>query len=142
MSRLQILFFLMAIFLLSLASPDGPRGTMAQSATVPSSELDPISADCVTCHDGTESPHISFCLLSAKGKGCGGHIISASYAALAAKNKGLRPESDIRPELVLYEGLITCATCHGTCHREDPHATGIHVIDNFNSALCRSCHIR
>jgi hypothetical protein len=142
MSPLQILFFLLAIFLLFLASPDGPRGTTAQFGTLPSSELDPISAGCVACHDGGQGPHISFCLLSARGTGCGGHIVSASYAELAAKNKGLRPESDLRPELVLYEGLITCATCHGACPREDPHGTGTHVIDNFNSALCRSCHIR
>ncbi|MHB8987367.1 MAG: hypothetical protein ACYC6S_01145 [Desulfobulbia bacterium] len=96
-------------------------------------KLDPVSADCLTCHENANGSHASFCLLAE----CGGHIVSVSYADLAARNKELLPASSLPPELVLYEGkIITCATCHGF----EPHSGMALAMDNRGSFLCRSCH--
>jgi hypothetical protein len=104
-----------------------------------SAKLDPISAECIGCHDGSNGMHVRFCLLGQKGTGCGGHIVSTYYADLvAAQRKGFQPLSNLPPELVLYQGKITCRTCHGA----DPHDGTPLAIDNFDSALCRSCHIK
>jgi hypothetical protein len=100
------------------------------------SEVDPLSAACMSCHDGSGGLHVRFCLIGQKGKGCGGHIISASYADLAAKDKSLLPESSLPPEIALHEGKITCVTCHGN----DPHLGKPLAMDNHDSALCRACH--
>ena len=99
-------------------------------------QLDPVSAACLSCHDGSAGPHVRFCLLSQKDKGCGGHIISASYSDLASRNQDLQPPSSLPSELVLYQGKITCVTCHGN----EPHAGRALVIRNIGSALCRACH--
>ena len=96
-------------------------------------KLDPVSAGCLACHENAGGSHASFCLLAE----CGGHIVSVSYADLAARNKGLLPMSSLPPELVLYEGkIITCATCHGF----EPHSGMALAMDNRGSVLCRSCH--
>mgnify|MGYP000291772529 CR=1 FL=1 len=96
-------------------------------------KLDPVSADCLACHENANGSHGSFCLLAE----CGGHIVSVSYADLAARNKGLLPVSSLPPELVLHEGkIITCATCHGF----EPHNGMALAMDNRGSFLCRSCH--
>jgi len=105
------------------------------------SKLDPISAGCLTCHDGSSDAagqHAMFCLLDNLGKGCGGHIVSASYVELAARNKNLHPVSNLPPQLVLHEGKITCVTCHG----EEPHTGTSLVIENRHSSLCRNCHMK
>jgi hypothetical protein len=107
-------------------------------ATGYSSELDPISSDCLSCHNGTSGPHVRYCLLEQKGTGCGGHIVSVSYAEMAAKDENLLPLSKLPPQLSLLDGKITCVTCHGT----EAH-NGIRlIIDNQGSALCRSCHLK
>lgn len=102
------------------------------------SEIDPLSAACLSCHSGSGGPHVRFCLIGQKDEGCGGHIISASYAALAAQDKSLLPASSLPPEIALYEGKITCVSCHGS----DPHGGVPLAMDNSRSALCRACHLK
>ena len=109
---------------------------VAIPAVAHASGLDPISTACLACHDGSEAPHVRFCLLEQMGKGCGGHIVSVLYADIAARDKKLRPPSSLPPELTFYEGKITCCTCHGT----EPHLGEPLVMDNHYSALCRTCH--
>ena len=124
--RLLRIFCLVVLLLTSIAG-------MGES-----SEIDPLSAACLSCHNGSEALHVRFCLLGQKDTGCGGHIISASYAAFAAQDKNLLPESKLPPEIVLYEGKITCITCHGN----DPHLGESLAINNRESALCRACHLK
>jgi hypothetical protein len=119
------------IFLLLLAGAAIPAPGYA-------SELDPISSECLTCHDGSGGTHARFCLLEQMGKGCGGHIVSVSYAEMAARDEDLLPASRLPPYLPLHEGKITCVTCHGTeAHNGIPL-----IIDNKDSALCRICHLK
>jgi len=100
------------------------------------SEPDPVSAGCIACHDGTAGWRVRYSLPSPIRQGCSGHIISADYAALTAKNKNLRPPESLPQELTFHEGKITCVTCHG----DDPH--NVLAIDNTHSALCRACHLK
>jgi len=127
------IFFSIAIFL-----PFAANSAAAVSPAGDSSlELDPISAGCLTCHeDSMTGQRVKFCLLGQQG--CGGHIVSVSYAEVAARNNKLVPFSSLPPELILLEGKITCATCHGN----DPHTGEVFVIDNRGSALCRACHLK
>ena len=132
---------LIALFLLSLTATvfPTPAGVgKVSSAQAIDSELDPVSAACIACHDGSSAMSVNYCMVWQKDKtGCGGHVISADYVALAAKDKGLRSLTSLPAELVLYEGKITCVTCHG----DDPHNVPF-AIDNFGSALCRACHLK
>lgn len=119
--------FCLAVFLI-LAIADA--GITAQT--------DPLSAACLSCHDGSEAIHVNFCLLGQNTEGCGGHIISAAYTEFAMRDKSLLPESELPPAIVLFEGKITCITCHGNY----PHEGEPLAINNRDSALCQACHLK
>ncbi|NJC87274.1 MAG: hypothetical protein FIB02_01890 [Desulfuromonas sp.] len=100
--------------------------------------LDPVSAGCIACHNGSEGSPAGFCLLLPGSRKADGHVISVTYAELAKRNQGIRPIGSLPAEMVLHDGKITCATCHGS----DPHNRNSLVIDNKGSALCRACHLK
>lgn len=126
---------LVAILLPALFAGEGFAVT-SQPADLPG--LDPVSAGCVTCHNGSEGSHAGFCLLSQGGKKADGHVISASYAEFAKRNQEIRPINSLPPEIALHDGKITCVTCHGG----DPHNSATLAVDNIGSALCRACHLK
>jgi len=111
-------------------------GATTSLQTESSSTIDPISAECLTCHDGSGGPHASFCLLMQKDKGCGGHIISADYTSLAESNSELRPAETVAQTLSLFAGEITCLTCHSIYSHEGKML----AVNNGGSALCIVCH--
>lgn len=131
------IFSLVASLLLALAALPPAPGRAAVSLPEDGSQLDPVSAGCISCHDGSDGPHAGFCLLVEKIQGCNYHIVSVSYAKVTTGNKGFRPAGSLPPELVLHEGKITCVTCHGS----DAHAGDPLAIDNRDSALCLACHL-
>ena len=88
-----------------------------------------ISDECLSCHEDLASPN--------GGSHSGSHVIGLVYADHAARNEKLRPVFELPAELVLIEGVVTCASCHGT----DPHDKQSLVINNRGSALCRACHL-
>jgi hypothetical protein len=134
----RALIVLLSLFLPATVFPTPAGVGEVSSAQAIDSELDPVSAACIACHDGTSAMSVNYCMVWQKDKpGCGGHIISADYVALAAKDKGLRSLPNLPAELVLYEGKITCVTCHG----DDPHNVPF-AIDSFGGALCRACHLK
>ncbi len=100
-----------------------------------SAEMDQLSTDCVSCHDGSEAPHASFCLLGQEGQ-CSGHIIGLDYDRVAAGNQGLNPRSSISPLLSFYQGKVGCASCHSIYSGE---ATKL-VVGSRESPLCLQCH--
>jgi len=89
--------------------------------------LDQLSAECLSCHEDIDEP---------KNRFHGGHITGRPYEDDNEAGQKFHRASVLPPELVLEEGKITCATCHGL----DPHDGQILVIDNRGSALCNSCH--
>ena len=99
---------------------------MVHSAITGSSQFDQISSKCLSCHEDVHDSSHS-----------GSHAISIDYAEHAARNKKLRPVLNLQQELVLFEGLITCETCHGS----DPHDGQTLTVDNSESGLCKACHL-
>ena len=89
-----------------------------------------ISSECLSCHEDIEDQNGSF--------HSGSHAIGMAYAAHAARDEKLRPLLDLPSELILFEGVVTCATCHDS----DPHDGQVLVINNRESALCNACHLR
>jgi hypothetical protein len=131
------IFTLAGILLLTVSS-HSMNGVEADSSLSDISKLDPLSAGCITCHDGSNGPHVSFCLLEQRGLGCGGHIVSVSYVEMAAGSDKLRDANSLPPQMPLLDGKITCVTCHGP----EPHDGMPLALDNIDSALCRACHIK
>ena len=89
-----------------------------------------ISSECLSCHEDIEDQNVS--------SHSGSHAIGMAYAAHAARDEKLRPALDLPSELILFEGEVTCATCHGS----DPHDVQVLVINNRGSGLCNACHLR
>jgi len=111
-----------------------------RSYTLPvsGSELDKISADCLSCHEGSGGPHVDYCLLLENmERNCTGHIIGADYAERAARNRGLRSLEGLSGNISLYEGKVGCASCHSIYSTEERKL----VMNNSGSALCKECHI-
>lgn len=137
MSRFVSSPLLLPILVLLCGPLAAPVGTARADDT---SELDPVSAECYSCHDGSDGPHAQYSLSSQRGLAyvAAGHLVSASYAKLAAEDKYLNPMNSLPPELVFHEGDMTCVTCHG----EDPHLGYPLAMDNSHSDLCRACHLK
>jgi len=116
------------ILLLILIASVGGIALKAEAEAGPAAlELDQLSSECLSCHEDIDEPKKRF---------HGGHITGRPYEDDIEAGQKFRRVSFLPPELVLVEGKITCATCHGL----DPHDGQILVIDNRGSALCNSCH--
>jgi len=135
--RLRLVRRFVVLLLLTIAAIPSAESAAASLAGNPS-RLDPVSSECITCHDGSQGAHARFCLLGQMSRDCGGHLISVDYEELAARKRNLNPASRLPPELVLFDGILTCVTCHGN----DPHLGDPLAMDNSGSALCRACHLK
>lgn len=91
---------------------------------------DQISSECLSCHEDIEGQNGGF--------HSGSHAIGMAYAVHAERDEALRPLLDLPSGLILFEGVVTCATCHGS----DPHDGQVLVINNRESDLCKACHLR
>lgn len=112
--------------------PDSARGT-----------LDPISRECLSCHDGS--------LGSAESVGSGmwehgaplsrfdprgGHPVGVDYMLAKARRGGLLPVGALNPAIKLIEGKVSCSSCHDPYSRERKKL----VMSMSGSKLCLSCH--
>ena len=93
-----------------------------------------VSADCLTCHDGTKAPAMG-----------NGHVIGVDYA----KQRSQNPDSLRAPNApsglgstiaadMLVNGKVECQTCHV------PHETETETRYRLRAQilpLCKSCHI-
>ena len=80
-----------------------------------------LSSECLSCHEDIDGQNGS--------SHSGSHAIGITYADHAARNEKLRPVLDLPSALILFEGVVTCATCHGS----DPHDGQALVISNSES---------
>lgn len=118
------------ILLLIIISSVGTIGMMAGAESVFAAvEIDPVSAECLSCHDNIDESEMRFHR---------GHVTGIAYEDYLDREQDFRNVSSLPQEMVLHEGKITCVTCHGV----DPHDDQFLVIDNSGSALCVSCHKR
>jgi predicted CXXCH cytochrome family protein len=106
----------------------------------PDSPIDPLSRECIGCHDGSIGPEASYTL----GEGWwehprpeAGHPIGVDYLeAQLYPRSGLAPPYELDPRIKFFGGRIGCGTCH------DMYSTlpGKLVMPNKGSRLCRECH--
>lgn len=116
------------ILLLIIISTVGTIGLMAGAESVFAAvEVDPVSSECLSCHDDMDESEMKFHR---------GHVTGVAYGDYTDNEQNFRSASSLPLEMVLHEGKITCVTCHGV----DPHDDEFLVIDNHGSALCVSCH--
>ena len=88
-----------------------------------------LSSECLSCHEDIDGQNDS--------SHSGSHAIGIAYADHAARDEKLRPVLDLPSALIFFEGVVTCATCHGS----DPHDGQVLVINNSESGLCNACHL-
>jgi predicted CXXCH cytochrome family protein len=134
MKRLQWTYCIAAFGALALMATSQVRAEMVSHHTVTVEENGRADV-CISCHDGKEAKHVSFC--AAKCDYASSHAVmkdypppgkTAKYATIAAlQAKGIK----------LEDGKVTCISCH------DLRKTGRYhmVMDNKQSRLCFACHI-
>jgi predicted CXXCH cytochrome family protein len=109
-------------------------------------ELDPMSRNCVSCHDGTFAASITIRAGTWTHENNfmrhdqGSHPIGIDYetARLSRGRKtDLRPLSLVDRRIRFFNGKVGCGSCH------DPYSTLYKklVMTDENSKLCASCHV-
>lgn len=107
------------------------------TVTGKSRPLDPMSMDCIGCHDGILGKSTSYTL----GKGVwshdnGAHPIGVNYRDSRMKKGNLKPVELLDKSIRLYNGNIGCGTCHDVYSKIPSQL----VMSNDGSRLCLSCH--
>jgi predicted CXXCH cytochrome family protein len=113
-------------------------GKAANQATA----LDPLSMDCLGCHDGSTASAIH---VDARNDPFGksrvnsfrsDHPIGMYYASYAAAGRGYKQVVPGSNHMVFVNGKVGCLTCHNPLNPEPGHL----VMSDRNSALCLTCH--
>ena len=111
---------------------------------VSSEKIDPISKNCLSCHDGSFS--ISIAVSETGQNGCSfvginnrPHPIGVNYEEARSRpgsNAELRPLAAIDRRLRLFNGSVGCGTCHNPYSAVEEKL----VMSDSRSGLCCSCH--
>jgi predicted CXXCH cytochrome family protein len=104
--------------------------------------IDPLSADCVSCHDGVSASSIAVDLrnrpferTSRVNSFTNDHPIGMDYASYLIGNKALKPIRG-NSKMIFVNGKVGCITCHDPLNEEKGHL----VMSDVKSALCLTCH--
>jgi predicted CXXCH cytochrome family protein len=105
--------------------------------TEASALLDPMSLDCIGCHDGSLGKVAEYRI----GQGVwdhnqGSHPVGVDYREGRMKRGQLRPLSSVSRKLRLFNGKIGCGTCHDLYSRNP----AMLAMSNEGSRMCLSCH--
>jgi predicted CXXCH cytochrome family protein len=104
--------------------------------------LDPVSLECLNCHDGVIAPDASYQLQGGDAltyqRDGRSHPIGVDYQQAAALDNELRPVSMLASDIVFYDGKVGCVSCHNPYSR----IRRMLVIDDAGSELCLECHIK
>jgi len=102
--------------------------------------IDPISMECLSCHDGSGGKAVESRIGAGTwkhGEGSAGpHPIGVSYSLSRARKGGLKPEKIIDKNLKLFNGMVGCGTCH------DPYSKRDKKLVLKRRDLCVSCHTK
>lgn len=111
-----------------------------------SSQLDQVSLDCISCHEGSIAQATSFQMggepdpltgaISYRGSNFS-HPIGMDYERVALGNAKLKQPGYLSPLISLYEGKVGCGSCHSPFSKE----RDMLVFSNNRSALCLECHL-
>ncbi len=111
-----------------------------------SQEIDAMSRNCISCHDGTYATSVTIRVGTWKHQmgfmrhDQNSHPIGIDYESVRI-NRGaktdLRPMDIVDPRIKFFNGKIGCGSCH------DPYSTIPQqlVMSDENSKLCFACHI-
>lgn len=104
--------------------------------------IDPISLECINCHDGTLASSVTYNLKTTGDQKAlstitlsASHPIGTDYLKYSC-NKGFTYWRNLPAEMVLMNGQIGCASCHNLLGSNDLYL----VVDMSSSGLCFSCH--
>ncbi|TGU74436.1 hypothetical protein E4633_02940 [Geomonas terrae] len=105
-------------------------------------EIDPLSRECIGCHDGAAGPDVRVNLRNnASNKTMhvhsfdGEHPIGMIYQSYVNK-QGYKPISPQERNMVMVNGAVGCLTCHDPLNPAKGHL----IKSDKNSALCITCH--
>jgi len=104
--------------------------------------FDPISMECINCHDGTVARAVDFRFEKTESQGVASlitlvasHPIGVDLTRFSCDNKFNHWKS-LPPEIVLMDGKVGCASCH--------NLLGVNylylAVDMEKSNLCFTCH--
>lgn len=103
--------------------------------------VDPLSLDCLGCHDGSGASNVTINLRNDPYKrfrtaqNAKDHPIGMEYGSYVATGNDYKPIFG-RSNMVLVNGKVGCLTCHDPLNNDKGHL----VMSDRNSALCLSCH--
>lgn len=104
--------------------------------------LDPISMECLGCHDGTLAKAVNHRISDGDTQRVksietikGSHPIGMDYNTFA-RSKEYVPSDTLAANIKLINGKVGCVSCHNLLGRNDKYL----VVDNTKSGLCFSCH--
>ena len=111
-----------------------------------SQEIDPISKNCISCHDGSYASSVSIRAGAWRHQkelmshDAGSHPIGINYEVARAsrgKRSLLKPAGTIDRRIRLFDGKVGCGSCH------DPYSTIEKrlVMSDYQSKLCFACHM-
>jgi predicted CXXCH cytochrome family protein len=101
-----------------------------------SQELDPMSQNCISCHDGTYASSISIRAGTWKhGKDFLRH--DQGSHPIGVEKTDLKPLSLVDRRIRFFNGKVGCGSCHDPYSALDKKL----VMSDRNSELCFSCHI-
>ena len=126
------------------APVEDDRWGFGSTAARESAALDPLSSDCMTCHDGAGAVSVGVDWrnnpsgLRALRKPHGtDHPVGMEYESYVASRGGdYKPISKLNTKMVLVDGRVGCLTCHDPMNAERRHL----VMSDRGSALCLTCH--
>lgn len=104
--------------------------------------LDPITLECLSCHDGVIASDASYKIIGGEAvtyeRDGLSHPIGMDYRSAALHDRELRPLEALSPYIALYDGKVGCASCHNPYSSQHRMLT----MNNSGSALCLECHVK
>ena len=108
-------------------------------------EIDPMSKNCISCHDGTYASSVSVNVglwshASSMIDPMSSHPIGVIYEEArmkAGRKTDLRPMSEVDQRILFFEGKVGCGSCHNPYAEMLSHL----VMENSRSRLCFACHM-
>lgn len=117
-------------------------GTPQPPGSSESKIFDPISMECINCHDGTIAPAVGFKFVTTETLGTvsvetlrAAHPIGQDYTKYSC-NTGFNYWGTLPTDMVLMNGQIGCASCHNLLGTNRLYLT----VDMSSSELCFTCH--
>lgn len=127
-----------AVHALSMPMAHLATGTTLARGRLNAAASSAESTACMSCHDGTTGSDAgSHLVLSGAASQPTEHPVGVPLVATDRTRHGdfhLSPRPD--PRLRLFEGKMSCGTCHSVYSREPAQL----VMSNQHSRLCLSCH--